>query len=290
MIDDAVDVWCSVVAYNTPAAEIENLARMLCGTQTSVALTIIDNAGTLGELDLPDGIGTERIAPGANLGYGRAHNLAIERSQGRCRYHLVLNSDIVFQPSVIDALTNFMDRNTKAGLVMPMVRYPDGRIQHLCRLLPDPAVLIGRRFFAWTAWAKRLNHRYELHGWDYDRTAVFPFLSGCFMFLRRSVLDQVHGFDPRYFLYAEDLDLSRRVHMVSDTVFYPEVEIVHEYRSLKRRSLRQWRYAITSLAQYFNKWGWLFDKDRDTINKNTIDNISKLNKAGQPVSSEFVYD
>ncbi|WP_294196939.1 hypothetical protein [uncultured Sphingomonas sp.] len=269
-----VDVWCSVVAYRTPAEEIERLAATLAHTRVSVALTIVDNAGTLPHaLRLPGMMAIERLSPGRNLGYGRAHNLAIAQSRDRCRYHLVLNSDIEFDASVIDALVDFMDARPTAGLVMPMVRYPDGELQYLCRLLPNPVTLIGRRFFGGTQWARRLNDRYELHDWTYNKVASFPFLSGCFMFIRRTTLDKVEGFDPRFFLYAEDLDLSRRLHMVSETLFYPGVSITHEYRSLKRRSWRQWVYALTSLSQYFNKWGWILDAERDRINQRTVAKI-----------------
>lgn len=274
MHEPAVDVWCSVVAYNTPHDEIERLATTLARVPVKLALTIVDNSSNLPMLNLPENIWVEILRPGQNLGYGKAHNLAISQSRGRCRYHLVLNSDILFEPDVIVDLMRFMDNRQTAGLVMPMVRYPDGRVQHLCRLLPNPRVLIGRRFFGKMAWTQKLNRQYELHDWSYDEIANFPFLSGCFMFIRRDVLDQVVGFDPRYFLYAEDLDLSRRIHAVAETLFYPKVEITHEYRSLKRRSWRQWIYAITSLSQYFNKWGWLFDHERDLINARTVNALT----------------
>lgn len=264
------DIWCSIVAYNTPVAEIEALAAVLAEVDAAIALTVIDNSGTLPAITAPPRLAFEQVSPGRNLGYGRAHNIAIERSRGRCRYHLVMNSDITFDPESLVKLLAFMDATPDAGLAMPMVRYPDGQIQHLCRLLPDPAVLIGRRFLSRMAWAKRLNDRYELKGWSYDSVRSFPFLSGCFMFMRRSVLDEVQGFDPRFFLYAEDLDLSRRLHACSQTLFYPEASITHEYRSLKRRSFRQWMYAIRSLTQYFNKWGWLIDRERDRINALTL--------------------
>lgn len=275
MSKSTVDVWCSVVAYHTPPEEIERLASTLSRTEAAVALTIVDNSSTLPSLCLPEGMHVEMLQTGRNLGYGRAHNLAIRQSQGHCRYHLVLNSDILFDPTVIDELLKFMDSRPTAGLAMPMVRYPDGRLQHLCRLLPNPMVLIGRRFFAKTRWAGRLNNRYELQDWTYDEIASFPFLSGCFMFMRRTVLDEVEGFDPRYFLYAEDLDLSRRIHAISETLFYPHVDITHEYRSLKRRSWKQWLYAFKSLTQYFNKWGWVFDANRDRVNADTLDRLAR---------------
>lgn len=278
MPEGIIDVWCSVVAFNTPADEIERLAETLARARVSVMLTVIDNSATLPDLRVPAEFAVERIIPGKNLGYGRAHNLAIEQSYNRCRYHLVLNSDIDFDPAVLDELVDFMDARPTAGLVMPMVRFPNGELQHLCRLLPNPMTLIGRRFFGRMEWAKKLNNSYELHDWTYDEIANFPFLSGCFMFMRRSTLDVVKGFDPRFFLYAEDLDLSRRIHTISETLFYPKVAITHEYRSLKRRSWRQWMYALTSLSQYFSKWGWVLDAERDRINKQTVVNIRHESK------------
>ncbi|MBV8237907.1 MAG: glycosyltransferase [Sphingomonas sp.] len=272
MRDEVFDVWCSIVAYKTPEDEIHRVISALARVNARMALTIIDNSSSLLLDTARYGFPVE-IIPSKNIGYGRAHNVAISESRFRCRYHLVMNSDIVFDSGVIDALIQFMDSRPSAGLVMPMVKYPDGRIQHLCRLLPDPAVLIGRRFFGRSRWARKLNYRYELHGWSYDKIANFPFLSGCFMFIRREILDKVEGFDPRYFLYAEDLDLSRRIHEISETIFYPQVCIVHEYRSLKRRSYRQWLYAILSLIKYFNKWGWLRDRERDAINARTLERL-----------------
>ena len=274
LIDDPIDVWCSVVTYNTNPVEIERLAEIISHSRVRCALTIVDNSANLPALDLPANLTVERTTPGCNIGYGRGHNIAIARSKGRCRYHLVMNSDIVFDANVLDSLVAFMDNRPTAGLAMPLVRFPDGSLQHLCRLLPNPLVLVGRRFFGWTQWAKTLNDRYELSNWSYDRIASFPFLSGCFMFMRRSVLDTVVGFDPRFFLYAEDLDLSRRIHGVSETLFYPDVAIIHEYRSLQKRSPAQWRYALASLTRYFNKWGWIFDVERDRINRRALSDLA----------------
>lgn len=274
---DDVDIAVSMVLYKTDPEEVQCATQKILQSKLKLAIYLVDNSvPPISIDDLPQE--ATLIRPGINLGYGRGHNLAIRESKGRCRYHLVMNTDIAMDSSVIDRLVAFMDAHPEAGLVMPQVRYPDGSIQHLCRLLPDPLVLIGRRFFGWTDWAKRLNDRYELRDWNYDRVASFPFLSGCFMLMRRETLDRVGGFDERYFLYAEDLDLSRRFHQISETLFVPEVEIIHEYRSLKRRSWRQWLYALRSLSQYFTKWGWFFDAERTQINQATIDRLRAGNR------------
>ena len=269
-LPEQLDVVVSFVLFGTGVDEVNRAVEQALDNQSNVYVVLVDNS--VPPLNLPnyDAARVQLIRSGANLGYGRGHNLAIKWGQGRSRYHLVMNTDITYGKGVIDVLTTFMDARLDVGLTMPKVLYPDGSIQRLCRLLPSPADLLGRRFFAWTVWAKRRNRVYEFHDWNYDSVARFPFLSGCFMMMRRSVLETVGGFDERYFLYAEDLDLSRRMHGCSETLFIPDVEVVHEYRSEGGRGLMRLLYGMRSLSQYFAKWGWFFDAERDAINRRTV--------------------
>jgi len=197
-LPDDLEVCVSLVLFGTAASEIEQAIEQALSSERRVHVVIIDNTVPAADLSRFRQDGVTCISVGANLGYGRAHNLALAASQGRCRYHLVMNTDLEFDTDVIGDLTEFMDAHPAAGLAMPRVVYPDGRLQRLCRLLPDPVSLLGRRFFSGTTWAKNRNHRYEFHGWNYDTVAEFPFLSGCFMFMRRATLDEVGLFDERY--------------------------------------------------------------------------------------------
>lgn len=97
-----------------------------------------------------------------------------------------------------------------------------------------------------------------------------PYLSGCFMFIRTKVLEKVGLFDERFFMYLEDTDLSRRIHKISKTIYYPYVHIYHEYGKGSYKNLKLLKYHIDSAIKYFNKWGWFFDKERDFINKTTL--------------------
>lgn len=269
-IPGGFDAIVSFVLFGTATEEVDRAIAQVAASRCSTFVILVDNS--LPPLPLPeyDPAKVLLIRTGANLGYGRGHNRAIQWAAGKSRYHIVMNTDLTYGDGVIDGLVDFMDSHPEVGLSMPKVRYPDGRIQRLCRLLPSPVDLIGRRFFGWTIWAKRRNTLYEFHDWKYDHVASFPFLSGCFMMMRSSVLHAVGGFDERYFLYAEDLDLSRRMHACSETLFVPDVEVVHEYRSEGGRGIRRLLYGVRSLSQYFGKWGWFFDSERDEINKRTI--------------------
>lgn len=268
-IPDGIDVCVSFVLFGTAREEVEQAIAQARSDRLKIHIVLIDNSQPPLDLAFAQADDVTVFSTSTNLGYGRGHNIALAASKGRCRYNLVMNTDLQMGPEVIPALVTFMDDHDDVGHTTPKVRYPDGSLQRLCRLLPDPADLLGRRFFSKTEWAKKRNKRYEFHNWHYDTVAEFPFLSGCFMLIRRSVLDVVGYFDERYFLYAEDLDLSRRIHAVARTLFVPHQSVIHEYRSQTKPSWRRLRYAIVSLAQYFTKWGWVRDVERDRINRRT---------------------
>ena len=169
-----------------------------------------------------------------------------------------------------------MDSNPDVGQVMPKVVYPSGEIQYLCKLLPTPVDLIVRRFIPVKSYNDKHDYNYELHWTGYDREMEVPSLSGCFMFLRCSVLKEVGGFDERYFMYAEDLDLCRRIGTVAQTVFFPGVSVVHEYEKGSYKNKKLLKYHITSIIKYFNKWGWIFDSYRSRKNRECISKLRKI--------------
>lgn len=78
------------------------------------------------------------------------------------------------------------------------------------------------------------------------------------MFARMSILKQVDGFDERYFMYAEDLDLCRRIGKVAQTMYYPKVSVYHAYAKGSYKNRKLLRYHMCSMIKYFNKWGWLW--------------------------------
>jgi len=87
------------------------------------------------------------------------------------------------------------------------------------------------------------------------------------MFLRTEVLKKIGLFDENIFMYLEDTDLNRRIHGKYKTIFYPKVEVVHEYAKESYENKKLLMFHIRSAIYYFNKWGWVFDKRRDEINK-----------------------
>ena len=273
------DAVVSFVLYRTSFDEIRSAVDQVLCSEGNHHVVLIDNTEPALDLDaFIDPRVTIIRAPG-NIGYGAGHNLALRRFVGQARYHFVLNTDLTFAPDAIVGMIAFMDANADVGLAMPRVHYPGGDLQHLCRILPRPIDIIGRAFFSRQRWSQALTRRYEAHDWAYDEALSFPFLSGCFMVLRPQTLAQVGLFDERFFLFAEDLDLSRRLHRVSKTALCPDVSIAHEYRTKSRREWRRKVYLIRSFITYFNKYGWIIDPERKAMNGQAIDRVRRGNRA-----------
>jgi GT2 family glycosyltransferase len=204
-----LDLTVSVVLYQNDSAEIDALINCISKTTLSYKLYLVDNS-PVDELKMfANRINTEYIFNKKNVGFGHAQNIAIEKAIDKSNYHLILNPDISFQSGTLESIFSFMQSNKDVGQLMPKVFYPDGNVQKLCKLLPHPFDLIGRRFFGNSKLIKKRNDQYELSNFTYDKILDTPNLSGCFMFLRTDVLKQVGGFDNRYFMYLEDFDLTR---------------------------------------------------------------------------------
>ena len=258
------EINVSIVAYRTPFDEIEACINRLRQSGHIGDIYIIDNSpdfdNTLASLD------TVYIHNGKNAGYGTAHNVAIRRSlENGAKYHLVMNSDITFDSNIFDTIVPFLDNHTDIAALMPKAVYPTGEIQRLCRLLPSPADLLCRRTLPKLLTRKRI-YRYEMQRFSYDNIINVPFISGCFMMLRCDALRAVGLFDERYFMYMEDVDLSRRLHRQWRTVFFPQTTIIHMYRRSSSISKRMLIIHFINMCRYFNKWGWFFDKERHQIN------------------------
>lgn len=262
----------SIVLYKHTYSQIAHLVEILRKSTLVLEVYLLDNS------PIPttefQHLKVTYIFTGENLGYGTAHNIAIKKSiEHNIPYHLVVNPDISFQPEILMQIEQFMNINSSVGHLMPKVLYPNGEIQYLCKLIPTPFDLIFRRFLP-RSWTKKRTERFELRSSGYNRIMDVPYLSGCFMFLRTKALKDVGLFDERFFMYPEDIDLTRRIHRRYRTVFYPEVSIIHHHAQSSYLNLKMLFVHTFNMIKYFNKWGWVFDKERREVNKKVLKQLS----------------
>jgi len=241
-------------------------AILACGLVQK--LFLVDNSSTNALSVLATDKRIEYIFNNANLGYGAGHNIAIRKILHSATYHIVVNPDITFEPGTIEKMFDYMQQHPDVGHIMPKIKYTDNSLQYACRLLPTPFDLIGRRFLP-PAFIKTRTYKFEMHGSGYNKIIDVPYLCGAFMFLRVEALKKAGIFDERFFLYPEDIDLTRRIHKVYKTQFYPGAVVTHLHMRASYKSLKLLWVHITNMVKYFNKWGWFWDKERVAINRKT---------------------
>lgn len=203
-----------------------------------------------------------------NYGFGYGHNLAIQKYARESDYFLICNPDIQFTQSEFQKIVDFAETRTE-GLFLPKIVYPSGENQFGARLLPSPLNLFARRFSP--KLAEKLDQNYLLKDLDLSKAYFVPYLSGCFMLFKSKSLLELDGFDERFFMYMEDIDLSRRCAEKFGTIYYPLATVLHQHEQASYKNAKLLKAHLDSAIKYFHKWGWFFDPSRDQLNTKCLD-------------------
>jgi GT2 family glycosyltransferase len=252
-------VSISIVTYNNDKIIKKCLQSIFKNiNNTDFELIIVDNNSSDSTVSIieKDFKNVRLIKNEKNVGFGAAHNIAIELGKGK--YHLVINPDIIFTENTIEKLINFMEENSDVGLVSPKIIFPDGRIQYLCKRSPCLFNLCIRRFapgFIQKLFKKRIDY-FEMRETGYNKIMDVYYLSGSFMLFRKNVLEKIGGFDENIFMYFEDADITHRIGEISRALFYPYTSVVHLWERGSYKNIKLLLVNIVSTVKYFNKWGW----------------------------------
>lgn len=207
----------------------------------------------------------------SNPGFGAAHNIAIKKAiELGAKYHFIINPDIEISEDVFTPMINFMEANPEVGMMMPKILNTDGSTQNLPKLLPHPFWIFRRKLKKIDPFGGQFIDKYELRSVPKNQIYNVPILSGCFTVLRLEAIKEVGMYDENFFMYFEDFDLSRRMHQKYKTVYFPEAKVTHGYEGGANKSFKLFKIFVQSMITYFNKWGWFFDKERKSINDETL--------------------
>ena len=194
------------------------------------------------------------IAGHGNIGYGRANNLAIARCTDS-DFYLVLNPDVKFNEDAITNALHYLQKNIDCAMVSPVATAPDGEALYLVKRFPEIFTLLLRGF-APTSIQQRYQARldaYERRETSFDAgLSDAEIISGCFMMIRAKALARVGGFDPAFFLYFEDFDLSVRIHKFAGIARVANVRIVHAGGNAFAKGGRHvWWFARSALRFFW---------------------------------------
>lgn len=250
--------------------DIQSTLDSLLNTNAIKKIILVDNGGCHWASSLGDPK-ISYIKADRNGGFGYGHNLAINKYAHLSEYFLICNPDIDFDPIELEKLYN-VAKVSRSGLFSPKIVYPDGSDQFGQRLLPNPLNLFARRFLPKYI-SQKLDDKYLLKSFTINEPTLIPNVSGSFMLFKSECLLDLSGFDERYFMYMEDIDLSRRCAVKFGVLYVPSVYVIHEHQQASYKNKALLKAHIISAIKYFNKWGWVFDRQRGRINKKTIKRI-----------------
>jgi len=262
------DIAVVTVAHNDLYPEsLLSLKKAIEATSLKVGVVIVDNASQKFHADQM----VYRYIPYAhvllrekNFGFGHSSNLGAKAV--RARYYMFLNPDtLLVDEKIFEKLHQFMTLRADAGLVAPRIFYYDGRLQETCRRLPKWFVpFIQRTGLRFTDFGKRYNSSFTMADYDHEVVRDVDWVQGSAMMIDANVFHALGGWDERFFMYFEDIDLCRRVHALGKKVYYvPEVTLRHAHGKESARipnfvkNLVQNRIArahIVSWIKYLLKW------------------------------------
>ncbi|MCK9900288.1 glycosyltransferase family 2 protein [Frankia sp. Cpl3] len=226
-----VEVSILVVSYNTADLTVRCLeSAVATSIGVSTEIIVVDNASTDGSAAvIRDRFpGVDLVEQDVNLGFGRAVNLAAFRAKGE--YLLLLNPDAVVLDNAVAEILDFARRRPNGGVYGGRTLRPDGTV--------DPSSCWG----APSLWSfacfglglstlfrrSRLFDPESLGRWPRDTVREVGVVTGCLLLVRRDLFERLGGFDPRFFMYGEDTDLSMRVRSAGyRPVVTPAAAIVH---------------------------------------------------------------
>ena len=267
-----IKISASLVLYNTSSEDVSRLIKITTKIVNISHFFIIDNSPA--QSIIKDSFKKHPLVSyhftGKNIGYGAGHNIALRISlKKNYKFHFVINPDIYFEPESLNEIINYLIVNNDVGHIMPKIINPDGSIQRLAKLLPSPFDLLIRGFFP-NNFFKLFRDKLVIKSYLYDKVIQVPYLSGCFMCLRLESLKEIGIFDENFFMYPEDIDLTRRMYKKYKTVIYPFISVIHRHEKASSKSLKMKLIHLYNMIKYFNKWGWFFDSERHRFNKQTL--------------------
>jgi N-acetylglucosaminyl-diphospho-decaprenol L-rhamnosyltransferase len=206
------------------------LATLSHATDRPVTVIMADNGSTDGAPEeAVKRYPNARLLPtGGNVGYGTALNRAVAEITPESEFVVVANPDVQWGPHSIDVLLDAAERWPRAGALGPLIRDLDGSVYPSARLLPS-LIRGGMHAVVGPFWKSNpWTAEYRQERTEPSERPV-GWLSGSCLLLRRSAFDEVSGFDERYFMYMEDVDLGDRLGKAGwQNVYVPSAEILHD--------------------------------------------------------------
>jgi GT2 family glycosyltransferase len=248
-LSDQIEISATIAVYNEDFETLQKTVDCFLKTPLLKKLYLVDNSPTDALKEHFKQSEIVYIFNGKNLGFGKAHNLVI--SKLKTDFHLILNPDVTFDPQVLPNLIQKLKKQEMVSMISPKIVYPDGSMQYYCRKYPSFSELIYRRLGLF----KSKTQVSEYRNLDLSKSFFPESMHGCFMLFKTQDFIKIKGFDERYFLYMEDIDICKKIDVINkEKMYYPNVTITHLHQRGSAKKINLLFHHLLSARKYFKKW------------------------------------
>ena len=247
------NITASIVIYKENFKVLEKAMGSFLDSTLSKKLYIIDNSPSNEFKNKIQNDSVEYIYSNKNIGFGKGHNSILHKLSSENKYHLILNPDVIFHPEILEKLILKMESSESLSMIAPRVLNTNNKLLYTARRYPNLFELI----FRFLGIFKKFTTIGEYKNQNHKQSFSPDFVQGSFMLFKTEDFLRLKGFDNRFFMYMEDVDICKRIDQLGKIkLFYPKVEITHTHRKGSSKELRLFFIHISSIVKYFMKWGF----------------------------------
>lgn len=247
------NISATIVLYNNDLEKLNKAIQSFLNVEAASVLYLVDNSPTKifeGKFKHPK---IDYVYTGQNLGFGNGHNYILEKLNSD--FHIILNPDVYFEAIQLEKMIEKLIQNKEVGVLGPKVLFPNGDLQPSIRKFPTVFDLLIRRSGPFKKFFQKRIESEEYLDQDINEITRVDYVLGCFQLFKTPIFKELKGFDPRYFMYLEDIDICKEVYKHGYTVWFsPDTPIYHYYERASSKNLSLFIAHIKSAFQYFYKW------------------------------------
>jgi GT2 family glycosyltransferase len=239
-----INISGSIVVYKEKIEILQRSIESFLGLKYNKELVIIDNSPTNKLENFCKNLkNVKYIHLKKNVGFGKGHNIAYKNLKIKSDIHLIINPDVYFDSKEMNEFLYWFMFSSNV-IAIPKVLYPDGKEQLVVRNVPTFLSLVKRKIFK----------NYDNIKVESNKIINIPFAHGCFIAIKSNIFEKLKGFDERFFMYMEDVDLWIRAKKYGNTVINTNYKIYHHFRKGSSKNFKLFIYHLISAIKFFYKY------------------------------------
>ncbi len=247
-------ISASIVTYNDGEEAVAACRSLVENTKRyKLKLYVIDNSETDETAKLVKAVeGVTVLKQNKNIGFGAAHNKVLAEDLGK--YHFIINPDITVNSDVLSDMTDMFEQTPDIVKACPKICNPDGSEQKLPKEKPTVKRLFLGRLAPLGGVFKKIRNEYIWADRELSEITDINFCTGCFCGIKSELFKKLGGFDERYFMYLEDVDLTLRAKEYGRVVINPKISVTHAWHRDSAKSVKYLLIHIKSSIKFLRKW------------------------------------